>query len=391
MIRRILLVTYEYPPLGGGGGVFASMLAGALSRRLEVTVLTSHRAGLEREERGDGLRIVRVPVWHRRQDAVASLASLLTFVPSAAWRGRALVREGRFDLVHSSFAIPSGLVGAALARAAAVPHVLTAHGGDLYDPSKRLSPHRMPLLRQIVAWVLADVDRVLVPSRDTVERARALSARARLTRIPLAVDGGDETDGEHVAAERDEVRLITVGRLVRRKGLEDLVEIAARLRDRRLRLVIVGEGPLRRALEEDVAARGLANVVEFTGRVDEAEKWRLLRGADVYVSPTRHEAFGIALLEGLAAGLPVVAYDCGGHRDFCAPTCSHLVPLGDRDALVRRIAELIDEPESRRRMGEAGKRVAAEYGVERLAERHLQVYEETVSRPRGARRGEGVP
>ncbi len=381
MIRRILLVTYEYPPLGGGGGVFSRMLARQLAQRLEVTILTSHRKGLPREERRDGSRVVRVPVWGRSRDAVASLASLLTFPPSALRRGRDLLREGRFDIVHTSFAIPSGPAGAVLAKRARVPHVLSVHGGDLYDPSKWLSPHRAPLLRQTVRWLLRGADRVVVPSNDTRERVRGFCEGARITRIPLAVSGidvpmekGRDGDGEHRV-----VRLITVGRLIPRKGLGELIEVVGQLRDRPIQLLIVGEGPLRRSLEKQVAAARLDGIVSFTGFVDEAMKWRLLREADIYVSTTRHEAFGIALLEALHAGLPVVAYERGGQRDFCAPACSHLVALGDRQGLSRRLAELIASPGERRCMGEAARRVAGEYTPERLAERYLALYEELCS------------
>ena len=138
---RILFCNYEYPPLGGGGGVVMAALARQLARRHEVTVLTSRAGDLTAEANDQGVRVVRAPVFFRRQLAVANFPSMLAYLPSGFVRGMALRRPG-FDVINTHFVVPTGPLGHALARAMHVPNVLSVHGGDLFDPSKGSSPHR---------------------------------------------------------------------------------------------------------------------------------------------------------------------------------------------------------------------------------------------------------
>jgi hypothetical protein len=145
----VLIVTYEYPPLGGGGGVIVQALAEELAKEIDVTVLTSGRAGLEETERRGRLEIVRVPVWMRRADATASLVSMLSFFPLSLRRGAALLRTRPFDLVHSSFAVPSGPSGLCLARRAGIPQCsrfrrrhLRPQQAPLASPDARPAPDR---------------------------------------------------------------------------------------------------------------------------------------------------------------------------------------------------------------------------------------------------------
>ena len=173
-LRHVLFVSYEYPPLGGGGGVMFRDLAEEIAKTVEVTVLTSRAGGLPFQERHGRLDIIRVPVLLRNAQAVASLPSMLSFFPSSHREGRRRLRATPFDLIHSSFAVPSGPSSVLLARRFGLPHVLSIHGGDIWDPSRGLSPHRVPLLKQTVRWVLRSCDRVVAQSRDTVQRAESI-------------------------------------------------------------------------------------------------------------------------------------------------------------------------------------------------------------------------
>lgn len=131
----ILICNYEYPPLGGGGGVVTAQLVDQLAKRHNVTVLTSQAFDLPKESIEGGARIVRVPVLGRTKKAAGSLPSLLSYVPMAIRRGRALIRENRFDVINTHFAVPTGPAGDALARYGDIPNILSVHGGDLYDPA----------------------------------------------------------------------------------------------------------------------------------------------------------------------------------------------------------------------------------------------------------------
>src|SRR5450631_3006667 len=104
---RILFCNYEYPPLGGGGGVVMAALARELARRHAVTVLTSGALGLPKESRDGGVRVLRVPVFFRRDLAVANFPSMLAYLPMATLRGIFLRREAAFDVINTHFVVPT--------------------------------------------------------------------------------------------------------------------------------------------------------------------------------------------------------------------------------------------------------------------------------------------
>jgi len=383
-LRRVLLVSYEFPPLGGGGGVMFRDLAEELARNLEVTVLTSGAAGLAEYERSNGAEIVRVPVLLRNAQAVASMASLLSFFPSSYRAGRRLLEAKEYDLIHSSFAVPTGPSAVLLARRFGLPHVLSIHGGDIWDPSKPLSPHRVPLLKQTVRWVMRSCDRVVAQSRDTVERAESIYRVRDVARIPLAVkpvpfEKLERTELE-LGLEPEHRVLITVGRLIARKGLGRLIELVARQADERVRLLVVGDGPARSELETAARAAGVTRRVLFAGPVSDERKWQLLAAADLYVSTTLHEGFGIVFLEAMESGLPVICYDRGGQTDFLTDEFSRLVPVGDEARFEREVRTLCDDDALRAQLGAAAHGAARDFHTDRFAERYLEAYREVLAK-----------
>ena len=380
-VERVIIVTYEYPPLGGGGGVIFRDLAEELAKRIDVTVLTSGRRGLAAEEQHGRLRIVRTPVMMRNADAAASLPSMLSYFPSSWWTGRRLMSEHRYDLVHTSFAIPSGPSGVLLAREFGLPHILSVHGGDIYDPSKKLSPHRTPGLKQTVRWVMQNSDRVVAQSKDTVQRTEGIYGARDVDCIPLAVRKPEfePRSREALGVPRSAKVLITVGRLVARKGLDQLLRILVAVNDEDVLLLILGEGPLRAELEQQAQMLGLAERVRFMGFVSESEKWQLLSVSDLYVSTTLHEGFGIVFLEGMEAGLPVLCYDKGGQADFVTNEVGSLVTVGDTGEFLDSLFEHLASPELRARKGQAARDLAREYYIDRYADRYMEIYEQCLS------------
>ncbi len=128
---RILVVIYEFPPVGGGGGRAAQDICrGLVERGHEVRVLTAHLKGLERQEEMDGFGVTRVPS-ARSQAFKAGLLPMAGFVAAGIPAGLRLVRGWRPDVIHVHFAVPSGPVAWVVARFYRIPYVLTAHLGDV--------------------------------------------------------------------------------------------------------------------------------------------------------------------------------------------------------------------------------------------------------------------
>ena len=132
---RIMVINYEYPPIGGGGGmVTRDILEQMALMGHSVKIITSHFTGLKKQETLNGVKIIRVPVLFRDQMAVANIVSMLTFVPSSVVEALFKLNGNQFDVINTHFAVPSGPTGYILSKLFRLPNVLSIHGGDIYDP-----------------------------------------------------------------------------------------------------------------------------------------------------------------------------------------------------------------------------------------------------------------
>jgi glycosyltransferase involved in cell wall biosynthesis len=182
-------------------------------------------------------------------------------------------------------------------------------------------------------------------------------------------------------------RFVFVGRLIELKCVDVLLEafrdVVARVP---ATLEVVGDGPLRAALERQAGDLGLGGSVEFAGWVPQAECASRLRGADVMVFPSIHDCGGAAVLEAMASGLPVIASDWGGPPDYVDDSCGVLVAPDSRGALVAGFAaamlRLASSPELRQELGRAGReRVENEFDWERKIDRVVEIYARVAGRP----------
>jgi glycosyltransferase involved in cell wall biosynthesis len=386
---RILFCNYEYPPLGGGGGVVMAALARELARRHEVTALTSRAGDLAAESDDHGVRVIRVPVLFRSQLAVANFPSMFAYLPMAAWRARRMRARETFDVVNTHFVVPTGPVGQWIADRCGIPNVLSVHGGDLYDPSKKLSPHRHGWMREPIRRMLQRADAVVAQSNNTLGNVGEIySVRRSVDLIPLGIDRPPANIRAFPAdfgLPADAFVLVTVGRLVARKQTTQLVAALANSGVSRAHLLIVGSGPDEAAIREAAAAHGVSDRVRLLGSLGEVEKYRAIASADVFASTSAHEGFGLVFLEAMAMRLPVICYDHGGQTDYLATGATgHVLKLNDAAAFSAAIRELAASPERCRQYGQFNRTRVEAYFIDRCAERYEAVMQRVID-ARGAR------
>jgi L-malate glycosyltransferase len=380
---KILMVNYEYPPLGGGGGtVMAQLAEGLAGRGHEVQVLTSrHRGGTPAETR-NGVRIHRVPVLFRHRLDVATQVSMYSFLPSGYWGGVQRIDPEQVDLINTHFAVPSGPTGVLLSRKWNKPHVLTTHGGDIYDPSKKLSPHRFYPLKKIVQWVLNHSRKVTTDYNDIAQRTRQIYGYSGpqevipfgLPEIPVI-----QPDRQILGWEEDVPVLISVARVIPRKGFRYLVEALGQLKGKKWRWVLVGSGPLIPQLQKQAWDLGIGQRIHFAGFVPEEEKYRMLACADIFVLPSLHEGFGVVNLEAMAFGLPIITTRVGGQTDFLEDRENALlVQPADIHQLKGALSTLLENNTLRKQMQDANRRDIRKYTLEHTLDEYEKIFVETL-------------
>lgn len=280
------------------------------------------------------------------------------------------------DIVHTHL-FGGDTWGRVAAFRAGVPHVVsTEHNVNLDEGwMKRCVKRR--LTRR--------TDRIVAVS-DAVRSYSVRVDRVPLGKVIVIPNGVDcERFRPAPAASHDGIRFLSVGRLVRQKGHDVLLDAFAVLRDRlpRATLDVVGDGSLRSMLEHLVRTYHLEGRVRFQGFQRDLPTW--YRRADIVVLPSRWEGFGIAAIEASACGVPVVASAVGGLQEAVADgETGVLVPPEDPKLLADAMVELARDAPRRALMGHAARRrVEKEFDIQRVVERYEELYESFVSTHRG--------
>jgi glycosyltransferase involved in cell wall biosynthesis len=296
---------------------------------------------------------------------------------------RRLARSFAFDLVHAHNAVPAGdAVRRTLSgrRGRATPLVVSVHGGDVLYTAVRDEAGRRAVSRTLGAarLVLANSQGIAELARaNGAEETRVVHLGAELTPAPHA----RQRDGRRgIGGAAGPPTLVTVAHLVARKRHADVLRALAVLGHRHptLRYSIVGEGPERTALEGLAARLGVAGRVDFQGQLPPAAAIEQSRRSTLLVMPSTEEAFGVAYIEAMAAGVPAIGCrgEPGPEEIAAAGDGFMLVPPGDIERLTQRIDELLSDPH---RLREAGQRaratVAAHFTWERCGEQTLAAYE----------------
>jgi len=373
---RVLMLNYEFPPLGGGAGSATYFMSRELARLgWEVVVLTSSCEDQPAVEHCGGVEIHRVPSF-RRSAHHAGMLGAATYLLHARRRLDQLLREREFDLAHFYFALPTGLLAGYWRARTGLPYIVSLRGSDVpnYD--------RSPLLR-VFHKLLRPVSRkILTEARAVIANSSALRSLALRTFPDIHIDV--ITNGVCARSFRppekrqakEAVRFICVARLIKRKGIEDALNAVASMKARNVELHLVGLGPLMQKIERLAAELGIADRIVFRGHLRGEELARAYRESDVFLLPSLSESFSMALLEGMASGLPVVATRVGGIPELVEDGVNGLlVPAHAPHYLAAALDRMAASPELRARLGRNNRRkIETRYGWALIAQLYIDQF-----------------
>jgi glycosyltransferase involved in cell wall biosynthesis len=372
----------------GGQNVHVAALATALARRgHEVTVYTRR----DDVALPDSARYARgVTVEHVRAGPARPVPKdeLLPYMGEFAAELARRWTERPPDVIHAHFWM-SGLAALGGVGHLDIPVVQTFHAlGSVkrrYQREADTSPPERLRLEAQVGW---DVAGIIATCGDEVGELGAYGIPPESVHVvPCGVDVERFRPDGPAAARGDRPRIVTIARLVPRKGVDTVIEALCHLPD--AELVVVG-GPERADLEHDAealrlmrlaSARGVDRRVLFTGRVAHEDLPTLIRSADVVVSVPWYESFGIATLEAMACGVPVVVSAVGGHLDTVVDgvTGLHVAPRVPPGTLAARLRRLLFDPRLGPSLGAAAAvRVRARYTWSRVAAETEAVYNRVI-------------
>ena len=392
---RIAMVSEHANPLAvvgggdaGGQNVHVAALARALARQGHEVVVHTRRDDPDLPQQVplcDGVVVDHVDAG---PPAEVPKDELLPYMPAFGHQLAETWAATRPDVVHAHFWM-SGLAALTGARHLDVPVVQTFHALGTVKRRHQGDADTSPAQRlRLEAAVARDVDRIVATCTDEVDELGRMGVRrTAVDVVPCGVDLDHFTDDGPALPRGDRRRIVTVGRLVERKGVQTVIDALASLRDTEL---VVAGGPAADSLDDDrdvqrlrkVALRhGVADRVDFLGRVLREDMPALLRSADVVVTVPWYEPFGITPLEAMACGTPVVESAVGGLTDTVIDGVTGLlVPPKRADQLAVALDRLLGDPMLLDSLGLAAvDRARSRYGWDRVAGETARVYARTLA------------
>ncbi len=391
---RILVLNYEYPPIGGGAGEVSKFLAEGYARRGHwVRVLTARWGDLPSSETVDEhLQIRRIFAFRKAKDH-CTVPQMMAFAALAIPSAVRLAFRWRPHVIHCHFAIPVGSVAWVVERLRGIPFIVTLHGGDV----RGFVPEQTDRYFRLVAPMARRIVRRARYAVAVSEGLRALAAQsysdARLTVIPNGVDvetfRPDPAKGSAPGSGPEErpstVRIVAAARFTPQKGLHRLIEAVQILRESRVdgfTVDIYGGGPLEGELKALSTRLGTDDRVRFPGWISRADLACALGHADVFAIPSEIEGMPVACLQAMASGLAIVGSRTTGIEEVVADRINGLlVEVGDVRALSAALERLIRDRELLARMGAESRRIACEqFRWEVIVDRYLELLSQSVGR-----------
>ena len=370
---RILMLNYEYPPLGGG----ASPVTRALCEHLaaaghEVDVVTMGYRRLPRVELSGGVRVIRVPAL-RHSPVRAETPEMLSYILAALPPTLALTQRWRYDVVHAHFIVPTGILAAAVRRISGLPLVITAHGSDIpgYNPDRFMRGHRLIA----PAWrvVARSADVIVSPShylRTLIQRVCDLPVEVIPYGFALPPLRCGERSAEPVEARQR--RILFVSRLFPRKGAQYLLEALAGMPLNGWEVTVAGDGPMLEVLQQQAQRLGVP--VDWRGFIKGETLEELYASSAIFVFPSTNDNFPVVLLEALAGGCAVITTNASGMPEVVGDA-GILVPPQDVPALRAAIQRLMNDDGLRADLSARARARIAHFAWDNVIRRYLEVYQ----------------
>lgn len=336
---NILVLNYEFPPVGGGGGAVSRDLAIMLKKRgHKVSVITMQYGNLPEREDVEGVIVYRVKCL-RKEAGVCYPHEQFTYIISAVHFFRKYLRKEKFDICHAHFIIPTGVVAAYLKKHFQIPYIITAHGSDVEGYNQKRFRFMHKILRPAWKYIVHQAETVVAPSKF-LEELMLRSDDRRSSQYTIIPNGVDLSYYKGIAAKHSKNKsMITMCRLQEPKGVQDIIYAFSKTRQPGWTLKVLGDGPYRSELENLVEQLDLSDQVIFYGWVENksCQYEQLLGESYLYLSGSRFENCPMSVLEAAAAGCRLLITDIPAHRLLIEEDV--FFPCKDIESLARKMEE----------------------------------------------------
>lgn len=368
---NVLMLNYEFPPIGGGGAPVTFELCRELVRQgHSVDVVTMHARGTKRFEVIEGIRVYRVRSLRSRNE-ICHPHEMATYVLSAIPFCLRQTKKTQYDVIHAHFIFPTAVVGAIIKAIRNIPLVVTAHGSDVpqYNPDRFKILHR--ILRPAWLAVVRSIDVLVTPSEYLKKHF------LKFAKLPaIVIPNGFRMELIHPSVR--EKKILVVSRIFKRKGVQHFLE-AIKDMDLDWEIIVAGDGPYLDALKRQ--SENIKPRVTFVGFVQDDQLHYLYETSSIFVFTSQNESFGVVLLEAMSAGLAIITTNVSALPEVVEDTAL-LVEPHNPTQIREALAKLINNTTLREQLGNKGRERAKRFNWPTITRQYEDVYISAIKKQR---------
>jgi glycosyltransferase involved in cell wall biosynthesis len=368
---KILVLNYEYPPVGGGGGRACAELCCALAGRgHEIRVITSHAKGLPFREEIDGYDVLRV-LTGRRTYFRASFLSMAAYILAAFLPALFQLKGWKPEVMHVHFAVPTGVMAPLLSRLSGVPYVLTAHLGDVPGGVAKKTDRWFRIVFPFTPGIWKNASSVAAVSSFTKD----LALKHYPVPIQVIPNGVPLPTSKRALQVLDPPRILFAGRFQPQKNLLFLIDALHRIRDLPWKCVLMGDGPLKVDMEERIRALQLSERITMPGWVRPEKVWEALGESDLLAMPSLTEGLPVIGIHALVQGVAIVANRTGGLVDLVEDAENgRLCEVGDAECFERSLRWCLQDRRRLLQLKSASQDRARKFDIQRVADAYEEIF-----------------
>lgn len=378
--KRVLLLNYEYPPLGGGAANATFHIAKefAQSGVIQLDIVTSAYDESDKVVHvGADVDVHFVNIGKKANSLHHQTGKdLLLYSWFGFWKAYQLMKKNKYDVTHAFFGVPCGFMALLLQYRFGVPYVVSLRGSDVPGYSDRFTK-LYPILRSLIRFIWKKASAVVANSQGLKELALITNPHQAIAVIPNGVDTKRFCPEPFEASQENIIITTGATRITERKGLRYLLEAIWRISHDfpNILVEIMGEGSEKKNLETFVTERNLTPYVKFLGRIPAEETPRYYNRADIFVLPSFNEGMSNALLEALACGLPAIVTETGGSHELVTENQNGLyIEMKSSSSIEGALRKLLQDTELRERFGKESRRKAEANGWKQVAGQYQTLY-----------------
>ncbi len=385
---KVLMINYEFPPIGGGGGTTTRFLAKYMVRLgLDVSVITAKPGNENTFMHPDGFKIHYVGPT-KKNHTTTYIKELTRFMLTTIYYSKKIISSIQPDINHCFFSIPCGAFGLYCKKGFNIPYITSTLGADVPGfniGDRRLNAYHF-LTQGLTKAIWNHSSYVVANSSSLKSLCEEFSPNLKLKYD--SITNGVDTDifypiNSQKKINQNEIKLLYVSRLSSQKGIETLIKACGILKNKQVtnfKLTVVGDGPLRDKMFALIHKLDIKDKVDFIGWKTLEELPDIYRNSDIFILPSVMEGMPSVVLQAMACSLPIIASRVKGFEEVMEENVNGLTAeYNNETAFANTIEQLIKSPDLLNKMSKNSFEKSKQFSWDTIAKKYLELYEKVIN------------